>query len=599
MALTPEQIKNLNRILEIIKNQKITDPNTGEVKDKFTGGDAYLAAWIANSESGIGINTAGQGTISGIYQYGDGRWEDRFKEYGDSLGFQTKTADGKLNETELERWKSMKDDTDTQTNVFLKDMERFQNEFNMLKNGGAEAEKLLRDPQIAKAWNRMAENGIPQTAENFVYMRHNTNPKEVIKENFDRLLDLSGSYSDVEKAVETAYGQQITDPYANPSLTPLMQKLADAVHLNIEGMTNQEALGWIRERYKRLNRSSVDYLLKCLSGYNKLETSKLWQYWNNTRSLFTTASVTRSPILLDLDGDGVIKTLGTDAGIHFDHDGNGFKELSGWVAQGDGVLMLDRDLDDILDNGSELFGNFTPFANGMLAVNGFQALAQFDSNGDGKIDASDPIWSQLKVWQHDPEATDTGDPDSSGIFKTLDELGIQSINTGYADTNITDANGNTIKQVGSFTKSDGTTGAASDVYFQVDNMNTIANEWVDVPADIAALPDLQGYGNVYDLQQAMAREALSGQQSAVSLKSLVEQFMNETDASVRHDLVIQILYKWAGVENVDPLSRAARIIYGNAIKNHAKTPLSFLTGDRNDGKWYKERKTTIMLRLAA
>ncbi len=28
-------------------------------------------------------------------------------------------------------------------------------------------------------------------------------------------------------------------------------------------------------------------------------------------------------------------------------------------------------------------------------------LAQYDSNGDGKIDANDPIWSQLKVWQYD------------------------------------------------------------------------------------------------------------------------------------------------------------------------------------------------------
>jgi len=35
---------------------------------------------------------------------------------------------------------------------------------------------------------------------------------------------------------------------------------------------------------------------------------------------------------------------------------------------------------------------------------------------------------------------------------------------------------------------------------------SIPNEWVDVPEDIAALPDVQGYGNVYDLHQAMARD---------------------------------------------------------------------------------------------
>ena len=551
--------------------------------------DANIVAWIAKAESNIGLNVKGQGTISGTYQFSDGTWTDRKNRYS------------KLDEFKDFDWEANRNTTEGQEKVVLADSKRYAEEFN---NGNGLVADWDRNGSLGKmtAKEAMASYDIPWTLENYVYLRHNTDIREVKMVELQRLLDRDGWYAKAEKAVETAYGKQITDPYDNPSLSPLIKKLADAVHLNIEGMTNQEALGWIRERYSRLNKTNhngVEYLLKCLSGYNKLETSKLWQYWNNTRSLFTTASVTRSPILLDLDGDGVIKTLGTDAGIHFDHDGNGFKELSGWVAQGDGVLMLDRDLDDILDNGSELFGNFTPLANGMLAVNGFQALAQFDSNGDGKIDASDPIWSQLKVWQHDPEATDTGDPDSSGIFKTLDELGIQSINTGYADTNITDANGNTIKQVGSFTKSDGTTGAASDVYFQVDNMNTIANEWVDVPADIAALPDLQGYGNVYDLQQAMAREALSGQQSAVSLKSLVEQFMNETNASVRHDLVIQILYKWAGVENVDPLSRAARIIYGNAIKNHAMKHLSTWTGAIYKKMWFNTARGNEMLKLAA
>jgi len=28
-----------------------------------------------------------------------------------------------------------------------------------------------------------------------------------------------------------------------------------------------------------------------------------------------------------------------------------------------------------------------------------QALARYDDNGDGKLDASDAIWNELKVWQ--------------------------------------------------------------------------------------------------------------------------------------------------------------------------------------------------------
>lgn len=472
--MTTEQSTNLNTIISQTKN-------TG-----YSAEEAFIAAWIANSESSLGIKNTGAGTISGIYQYSDSTWKEKFYKYGSDLGFGS-------SETELERWMTEKDSTDLQITVLLKNMGDYETELDILKRGGVEAENLLSsDLRIKKAWDRMKGYGIPDTFEDYVYMRHNTNPKEVLKENYDRLLDLDGSYAIAEKAVEAAYGQQVTDTYANPSLTPLLQKLADAVHLDISGMTNQEALGWIRERYNRLPSKSVSYLLECLSGKFPLETSKLWQYWH---SLFATATTTRSPIILDINGDG-IKTLGTDAGIHFDHDGNGFKELSGWVAPGDGMLMLDRDADGSLDNGSELFGNFTPLANGMLAVNGFQALAQFDTNGDGKIDASDPIWSQLKVWQHDPEATDLGDPDSSGIFKTLDELGIQSIDTGYTNSTLVDANGNAHKQISTFTSNDGSTNAATDVWFQTDNMYTIANDWLDVPEDIAALPDLQGYGNV-------------------------------------------------------------------------------------------------------
>lgn len=105
------------------------------------------------------------------------------------------------------------------------------------------------------------------------------------------------------------------------------------------------------------------------------------------------------PLVLDLDGNG-IKTLGISAGIHFDHDCNGFKELTGWVGQGDGMLVLDKNGDDRLDDGSELFGDFTILPDGTRAASGFQALAYYDSNSDLKIDAHDPIWSQLRVWQH-------------------------------------------------------------------------------------------------------------------------------------------------------------------------------------------------------
>ena len=213
--------------------------------------------------------------------------------------------------------------------------------------------------------------------------------------------------------------------------------------------------------------------------------------------------------------------------------------------------MLVRDIDGngSVDNGKELFGNETLLSDGTKATNGFQALSELDDNKDGKIDANDTAWSQLKIWKDtDGDGISAGDE-----LHTLDELGIASINTGYANSTTVDANGNEHKQVGSFTKTDGTTGATEDVWFKMDKGYTIANEWLDVPEDIATLPDLRGYGNVYDLHQAMVRDTSGG------LKGLVEQFMAATDVNTRNSLMEQILFKWTGTDTIDPNSRGTQV----------------------------------------
>ena len=80
-----------------------------------------------------------------------------------------------------------------------------------------------------------------------------------------------------------------------------------------------------------------------------------------------------SPIILDLDGDGV-ETVGVKDGAYFDHDGNGFAEQTGWASSHDGLLVMDRNGDGIINGGKELFGNETLLTNGAKSANGFQAL---------------------------------------------------------------------------------------------------------------------------------------------------------------------------------------------------------------------------------
>ncbi len=263
-------------------------------------------------------------------------------------------------------------------------------------------------------------------------------------------------------------------------------------------------------------------------------------------SIFDDAEEIISPIVFDLDGDGV-ETRNVDAGAHFDHNGNGFRERTGWVGADDGLLVWDRNDDGRITDGSELFGNRTLLPDGVTAAaNGFAALAAWDANGDGKIDANDPVWANLRIWR-DADSDGMGTP--AEIAATPPDLGITAINTGYTTAATVDPQGNAHRQIGSFTRSDDSTGAAEDIWFKTDPVHSVAPELVPVPADVAALPNLPGYGTLYSLRQAMARDT-SG-----TLKGLVAAFVAEADPGQRDLLVEQILFRWAGADTVDPASR--------------------------------------------
>ncbi len=251
------------------------------------------------------------------------------------------------------------------------------------------------------------------------------------------------------------------------------------------------------------------------------------------------------PLALDLRGDGIETVSVNGFAPHFDYEGDGFGEQTGWVGPHDGVLAMDRNGDGVINDGKELFSNETILKDGTKATNGFQALAELDSNKDGKIDAADPAYWQIRVLQ--------GFDGDGYEVHTLNELGIRSINLFWTTAIITDPQGNTQFKTGSFEWLDGTTGQIAEYGFQTERSMTIPTEWREVPADIAALPYLCGDGNVYDLDQAMVRDT-SGE-----LKSLVEQFVSASDPNSRNHLMEQILFKWTGTENIDPTSRGGNI----------------------------------------
>jgi hypothetical protein len=239
------------------------------------------------------------------------------------------------------------------------------------------------------------------------------------------------------------------------------------------------------------------------------ELSALRDLSDAISDLFTASSrftaPRRDPLTLDLDGDG-LETSGLSATnpILFDHDGDGVRNGTGWVRPDDGFLALDRNGNGLIDSGRELFGDATIKSDGTRAADGFAALADLDSNADGKISSLDAQFASLRVWR---DLNQDGISQSGELF-TLDALGIAAIDVARTANNQTLANGNQIADLGTYTRSDGsvgTTGAVAgnlaDVNLAGDTFHRQFTDTLDTSA-VATLPDMQGSGAVRDLREA-------------------------------------------------------------------------------------------------
>jgi hypothetical protein len=251
-----------------------------------------------------------------------------------------------------------------------------------------------------------------------------------------------------------------------------------------------------------------------------------------------------SAIVLDLEGDGIpiVDRGPTGRGsVFFDFDVLGLPEQSSWISGSDGFLVRDIDGDGDIDSGRELLGDQALKRDGSRASDGLEALIDLDSDSNGRIDRQDAAYLALRVWRD----VDRDASIDNGELQTLDQLGIASLQAAPASAA-------QVQGVAAFTMDAGRILPMSEIVFETFPEVTRDPYAVQVPRDVAAMPDLGGQGNLRSLHQAMAQDQTG------SVKALVRSWQTGSP-SKRFEVVDELLFAMGGVGRMPRDARGSNI----------------------------------------
>jgi hypothetical protein len=173
-----------------------------------------------------------------------------------------------------------------------------------------------------------------------------------------------------------------------------------------------------------------------------------------------THQIFHDPLVLNFDGE--LPELDTE-NFSFDIDNDGKKDQISMLKNGSGFLALDKNSNNKIDEGSELFGT--------LNGNGFSDLKQYDSDGNNWIDENDPILDKLRIW--------IKNKDEDKLIG-LGELGIGALYVGNTKGQIdiksqTNETLGRIRANGLYLNENGTSGLLSQIDFALQNKEANIN----------------------------------------------------------------------------------------------------------------------------
>lgn len=244
----------------------------------------------------------------------------------------------------------------------------------------------------------------------------------------------------------------------------------------------------------------------------------------------------QSPLVIDLDGDGLEFINLNDSNAYFDLNGDGFATRTAWLNSDDGFLTLDKNGDGQINDISELFSS--------PEESMYQALSVFNTNAEGVIDKHDSCFADLQIWQ---------DKNGDGIsqaneLRSLYETGIESISLDPPNTKSQKGDA-VIAQQGSFVwsaKVGGqaieSTGIAANVLFTNNSTYTRYVGAVEFDQEVTSVSNIKGYGQMPDLHIAMSLDS--------ELKAYMLDVFDNLSAEYLVKNIDDILFRWAGVEDI-------------------------------------------------
>ena len=232
----------------------------------------------------------------------------------------------------------------------------------------------------------------------------------------------------IEKFIEAISGKKVRFKILD-YMDSTDQETTRVLPANLQGNTGalkrQLSAGWgltyaANTSYKEEERTAFAAmgLVRTADGQEisvSLNLTMSRQFTMTTGINFSAGSVLKDPLVLNFDGKA---TQLTGVNFQFDLDADGSLEDIPFVEAGSGFLALDKNDDNIINNGLELFG--------VKTGQGFSELATYDNDHNNWIDENDAIFMKLKIWTKDERGNDQ-------LF-TLAEKGVGAIYLGQAET---------------------------------------------------------------------------------------------------------------------------------------------------------------------